>query len=56
MNIQGKVNTATIYTDNIDGTALSQICNMLNIPCFANAHIAIMPDVHLAKAPLSDSQ
>ncbi len=49
MNIQGKVNSATIYTDNIDGAALSQIYNMLNIPCFANTHIAIMPDVHLGK-------
>jgi tRNA-splicing ligase RtcB (3'-phosphate/5'-hydroxy nucleic acid ligase) len=49
MEIQGKYNTATIHTDNIDEASLSQIYNMLNNPCFADTKIAIMPDVHLGK-------
>lgn len=49
MEIQGKVNSATIYTENIDESSLSQIYNMLNNPCFANSNIAIMPDVHLGR-------
>ncbi len=49
MKIQGRVNSATICTDNIDKASLSQVYNMLNIPCFANTHIAIMPDVHLGR-------
>jgi tRNA-splicing ligase RtcB (3'-phosphate/5'-hydroxy nucleic acid ligase) len=49
MKIQGKVNSATIHTDNVDEASLSQIYNMLNIPCFANTDIVIMPDVHLGR-------
>ncbi|KOR33153.1 hypothetical protein TI05_02765 [Achromatium sp. WMS3] len=49
MEIRGKYNTAHIFTDNIDEAALSQIYNMLNIPCFDNCRIAIMSDVHLGK-------
>ncbi|MDH3349257.1 MAG: hypothetical protein OEM02_14300 [Desulfobulbaceae bacterium] len=49
MNIQGKVNSAKIYTDNVDKASLSQIYNMLNNPSFANTNIAIMPDVHLGR-------
>jgi tRNA-splicing ligase RtcB len=47
MNIQGKVNSATIYAHTIDEASLSQIYNMLNNPGFTNSNIAIMPDVHL---------
>jgi len=49
MEIQGKHNTAKIFTDNIDEESLSQLYNMLNIPCFADCTIAIMPDVHMGK-------
>lgn len=49
MNIQGKYNSATIHTDNIDESCLGQVYNMLNNPGFANANIAIMPDVHMGK-------
>ena len=49
MIIQGKVNTAKIYTDNIDEESLKQIYNILNNPCFENTNIAIMPDVHMGK-------
>ena len=49
MIIQGKVNKAVIYTENIDDESLKQIYNMLNNPCFENTDIAIMPDVHMGK-------
>lgn len=49
MEIQGKHNTAKIFTNNIEQGALSQIYNMLNIPCFAESNIAVMPDVHMGK-------
>jgi len=49
MNIQGKYNSAEIFTDNVDGEAIRQIYNMLNNPGFADSHIAIMPDVHVGK-------
>lgn len=46
--IEGKYTTATVYTDNIEGSALAQINEMVNNPAF-NAPIAIMPDVHAGK-------
>ncbi|WP_028582354.1 RNA-splicing ligase RtcB [Desulfogranum japonicum] len=49
MEITGKYNSATIFTDTIDEAALSQLYNMLNIPCFQDSRIAIMPDVHMGK-------
>jgi tRNA-splicing ligase RtcB len=49
MDIQGKVNTAHIFTDKVDSASMKQIYDMLSIPCFADSHIAIMPDVHLGK-------
>lgn len=49
MKIQGRVNSAMIYTDNIDEPSLSQVYNMLNNPCFGGTDIAIMPDVHLGR-------
>jgi RNA-splicing ligase RtcB len=49
MKIQGKYNSATVFTDNIDKASLNQLYSMLNIPCFADSKIAVMPDVHLGR-------
>ncbi len=49
MIIQGKFNTAEIFTDNIDSKSISQIYNLLNNPAVEGSKIAIMPDVHLGK-------
>lgn len=46
MQIQGKYNTAEVFTDNIDNAAYSQILNMM-CQCWArDVNVAIMPDVH----------
>lgn len=49
MEILGKYNSATIYADDIDSDALTQLYNMLNIPASENTSIRIMPDVHVGK-------
>jgi len=49
MKIQGKYNSAEIFTDNVDGKTIRQIYNLLNNPGVADSHIAIMPDVHVGK-------
>lgn len=49
LEIQGKYNTARVYTDNIDSAAYSQILNMM-CQCWArDVNVAIMPDVHAGK-------
>lgn len=49
LEIQGKYNTARVYTDNIDNAAYSQILNMM-CQCWArDVNVAIMPDVHAGK-------
>ena len=49
LEIQGKYNTAKVYTDNIDAAAYSQILNMM-CQCWArDVNVAIMPDVHAGK-------
>lgn len=46
LDIQGKYNTARVYTDNIDNAAYSQILNMM-CQCWAkDVKVRIMPDVH----------
>jgi RNA-splicing ligase RtcB len=49
MKIQGKYNSAEIFTENVDSDTLAQIYNLLNNPSIANSKIAIMPDVHMGK-------
>ena len=44
--IQGKYNSAKIFTDNIEPSALSQIHNLLNQSFTKGSKIRIMPDVH----------
>lgn len=46
--INGKFTTATVYTDEVEPSALSQIQEMCNHPAFTKP-IAIMPDVHAGK-------
>jgi len=49
LDIQGKYNTAKVFTDNIDNAAYSQILNMM-CQCWArDVNVAIMPDVHAGK-------
>ncbi len=49
LTLQGKYNTATIYTHNIEDTAIGQIIGMLNEVITENTTVAIMPDVHAGK-------
>lgn len=46
IELQGKYNTAKVFTDNIEQTAISQIINLLNQPFVDGANIRIMSDVH----------
>ena len=49
LEIQGKYNTAKVFTDNVDAAAYSQILNMM-CQCWArDVKVAIMPDVHAGK-------
>lgn len=49
LTLQGKYNKATIYTHNIEETAIGQIIGMLNEVITENTTLAIMPDVHAGK-------
>lgn len=44
--LQGKYNTAKVFTYNIEQEAISQIIGLCNHPIFKNAVIRVMPDVH----------
>lgn len=47
--LNGKYNTAKVFTDNIEQEAISQIINMLNQEAFKDSKVRIMPDVHAGK-------
>ena len=49
MIIQGKHNSAEIFTKNIDATTVSQIINLCNQEIFKDSTIKIMPDCHAGK-------
>jgi tRNA-splicing ligase RtcB (3'-phosphate/5'-hydroxy nucleic acid ligase) len=49
IEIKGKYDTAIIYNDTVEETALSQISDILNNDISKNAHTRIMPDVHAGK-------
>lgn len=49
MTIQGKYNSAEIFTNNIDEESIKQIYSILNNPGFVDSQIRIMPDVHAGK-------
>ena len=44
--LQGKYNTAKVFTDNIEPEAISQIIQLLNQEFAAGSQIRIMPDTH----------
>ncbi len=46
LELSGKYNTAKIFTDEIEQTAISQIISMCNLSTFEGCKIRIMPDVH----------
>lgn len=46
IELQGKHNTAKVFTDNIDSETISQIITLLNQPYAAESDIRIMPDCH----------
>jgi tRNA-splicing ligase RtcB (3'-phosphate/5'-hydroxy nucleic acid ligase) len=46
IELRGKYNSAKVFTDNVESTAISQIINLLNQPFVDGANIRIMSDVH----------
>jgi len=46
IELQGKYNTAKVFTDNVEQEAISQIINLLNQEFTAGSQIRIMPDTH----------
>ncbi len=46
LELRGRYNTAKVFTDLIDETAISQIIELLNQPMSDGQQIRIMPDVH----------
>ena len=46
IELNGKYNTAKVYTDIIDEAAIAQIIQLCNQPLAENQRIRIMPDVH----------
>ena len=49
LELNGKYNTAKVYTDIIEQEAISQIINMCNQTAFKDSRVRIMPDVHAGK-------
>jgi RNA-splicing ligase RtcB len=47
--LNGKYNTAKVFTDVIEGEAISQIINMCSQKAFEGSQVRIMPDVHAGK-------
>ena len=46
IELQGKYNTAKVFTDNVESEAISQIINLLNQQFVSGSQIRIMPDTH----------
>lgn len=46
IEIKGKYNTAKVFTDNIEESAITQIIELCNQEVFKDSKIRIMPDVH----------
>jgi RNA-splicing ligase RtcB len=46
IELQGKYNTAKVFTDNVEQEAMSQIINLLNQEFVSGSQIRIMPDTH----------
>ena len=46
IEIRGKYNTAKVFTDNVESTALAQIKELCNQEFVKHSIIRIMPDTH----------
>ena len=46
IEIRGKYNTAKVFTDNVESTALAQIKELCNQEFVKDSIIRIMPDTH----------
>lgn len=46
IELQGKYNSAKVFTDNVEQEAVAQIINLLNQEFVQGSHIRIMPDTH----------
>lgn len=46
IELRGKYNTAKVFTDVVEETAISQIINMLNQEFIKDSNVRIMPDCH----------
>jgi RNA-splicing ligase RtcB len=46
IELQGKYNTAKVFTDNVESQAISQIIHLLNQEFAAGSRIRVMPDTH----------
>ena len=46
MEIKGKYNSATIFTDNVEYQCIDQVKTLVNCQAFADVQIKIMPDCH----------
>ena len=49
LQIQGRYNTAKVFTDEVDSDADAQILQMMNQPWSCDMTVRIMPDVHAGK-------
>lgn len=49
IEIQGALNKAVVFTDEMDQASMSQIHEMMNHPAFEGKKVRIMPDVHAGK-------
>ena len=46
LELNGKYNTAKVFTDNVDNETISQVIELLNQDYINDAKIRIMPDCH----------
>ena len=46
IELNGKFNTAKIFTDVVDQSAISQVIELLNQEFVAGSRIRMMPDIH----------
>ena len=49
IELNGKYNTAKIFTDNVDNETISQLTTLLNQKFVKDSRIRIMPDTHAGK-------
>ncbi|MDE7386915.1 MAG: RtcB family protein [Muribaculaceae bacterium] len=50
MIIQGKITSATVFTDNIEDTALNWLTDLCNHPAMEGVPVVQMPDVHAGRS------